>query len=195
MAEAAPGGGRTGVQNGNSRTCVSADRSTRTLCLAVAPLSAQSFVRNGQPDHRGTRWGWPVRTIDAASCLARDLDVSCVESTYPAWKITYPAWSTGTNFCDVVGVCGMPTYQYHCPSNGETVEVQHGMLEELTTWGDVCRRAGIGLGSTPAEAPVERLISGGLLGTVVGGTPSSASPSLLPMAGCCGNPAGCRRHG
>jgi hypothetical protein len=89
----------------------------------------------------------------------------------------------------------MITYQYHCPANGHTVEVQHGMKESLATWGEVCRRAGTDLNGTPADAAVERLISGGLMGTVSGGTAKSseALPSL-PMAGCCGNPASCRHH-
>lgn len=89
----------------------------------------------------------------------------------------------------------MPTYVYHCARNQQTVEVQHGMTEALTTWGEVCQRAGLDLGETPPETPVERWITGGLLGTVVGGTPPSHSSSLLPLAGCCGNPQGCRRHG
>lgn len=87
----------------------------------------------------------------------------------------------------------MITYQYHCAQNGRVLEVQHGMKESLATWGDVCRRAGVDPGETPADAPVERLISGGILATVNGGTKPSSS--LLPMAGCCGNPHGCSRHG
>jgi len=89
----------------------------------------------------------------------------------------------------------MLTYQYHCPANNRTVDVRHGMKERLTTWGDVCQRAGIDPGQTPADAEVERLISGGLLGSVAGGTQTSASFNALPMAGCCGNPSGCRHHG
>jgi len=87
----------------------------------------------------------------------------------------------------------MITYQYHCPTNQQTLEVQHSMRESLRTWGEVCARAGQNLGNTPADAPVERLISGGLHASVAGGT--SPSSSLLPMAGCCGNPSGCSRHG
>lgn len=89
----------------------------------------------------------------------------------------------------------MLTYQYLCPANGQTLEVQHGMKERLTNWGDVCQRAGVPLNGTPATAEVERLISGGLMSTVSGGTPSSAEAlPKLPMAGCCGNPTSCRHH-
>jgi hypothetical protein len=89
----------------------------------------------------------------------------------------------------------MLTYQYHCPSNGQTIDVQHGMKERLATWGEVCKRAGVALNGTPANAEVERLISGGLMGTVSGGTATSAEAMpKLPMAGCCGNPASCRHH-
>ncbi len=87
----------------------------------------------------------------------------------------------------------MITYVYHCPTNDQTVEVQHGMKEQLRTWGELCARSGHAIGQTEANAPVERLISGGLHASVAGGTQSSAS--LLPMAGCCGNPSSCSRHG
>jgi hypothetical protein len=89
----------------------------------------------------------------------------------------------------------MLTYQYHCQANNRTVEIQHGMKERLATWAEVCERAGIDIGQTSKDAPVERLISGGLLGMVAGGTQSSASVNGLPMAGCCGNPSSCRHHG
>ncbi len=55
----------------------------------------------------------------------------------------------------------MPSYDYHCESNGRTVEVKHGMNELLATWGELCGRAGIEPGDTPENAPVQRLISGG----------------------------------
>ena len=53
----------------------------------------------------------------------------------------------------------MPNYDYHCPSNGRRVEVFHPMKERLRTWGELCRRAGIEPGDTPADAPVEKLVS------------------------------------
>jgi hypothetical protein len=53
----------------------------------------------------------------------------------------------------------MPYYEYRCASNGRTLEVRHGMAERLDTWGELALRAGADLGDTPAEAPVERLMS------------------------------------
>lgn len=89
----------------------------------------------------------------------------------------------------------MLTYQYHCTENGETLEVRHGMKERLATWGEVCARLERETGKTPAETPVERVITGGILGTVNGGTPKADPLPSLPMAGCCGKPASCRHHG
>jgi predicted nucleic acid-binding Zn ribbon protein len=53
----------------------------------------------------------------------------------------------------------MPYYEYRCASNGRTVEVRHGMHERLSTWGELAERAGADLGSTAADAEVERLMS------------------------------------
>jgi hypothetical protein len=53
----------------------------------------------------------------------------------------------------------MPFYEYRCASNGRTLEVRHGMDEHLVTWGELARRAGADPGATPADEPVERLIS------------------------------------
>jgi hypothetical protein len=53
----------------------------------------------------------------------------------------------------------MPYYEYRCAANGRTIEVRHPMDERLVTWGDVAGRAGVELGGTPADAPVERLLS------------------------------------
>ncbi len=55
----------------------------------------------------------------------------------------------------------MPSYDYRCSVTGEVVEVRHGMNEVLKTWGEVCERAGIETGAAPADAPVEKLITGG----------------------------------
>jgi predicted nucleic acid-binding Zn ribbon protein len=53
----------------------------------------------------------------------------------------------------------MPYYEYHCGSNGQTLEVRHGMNEHLSTWGELADRAGREVGDTPADTPVERLMS------------------------------------
>ena len=92
----------------------------------------------------------------------------------------------------------MLTYEYHCSRNQQTVLVQHGIREKIVSWGELRQKAGLEPDDTPDDTPVERLISGGLLGTVNGGTPSSmeAAKAALPMmGGCCGNPGGCQRHG
>ena len=53
----------------------------------------------------------------------------------------------------------MPYYEYHCGTNGRTLEVRHGMGERVETWGDLVRRAGLEADDTPQDAPVERLLS------------------------------------
>jgi len=53
----------------------------------------------------------------------------------------------------------MPHYEYHCVTNGHTVEVRHGMSERLETWGELVRRAECDPGSTPTDTPVERIMS------------------------------------
>lgn len=55
----------------------------------------------------------------------------------------------------------MPTYDYRCPANARIVEVMHRMSEQLHTWGELAARAGIDTGDTPADAPVEKLATGG----------------------------------
>ncbi len=55
----------------------------------------------------------------------------------------------------------MPMYEYHCEANGQTVEVVHRMSERFETWGELCEKAGIDAGKTPAATPVKRLIGSG----------------------------------
>lgn len=55
----------------------------------------------------------------------------------------------------------MPRYDYYCDANGRQVEVAHPMAERLSTWGELCARAGISPGDTPARTPVRKLITGG----------------------------------
>ncbi len=80
----------------------------------------------------------------------------------------------------------MPSYDYHCPANGQVIEVEHRMAESVTTWGDVCRRAGIGRGHTPANAPVERWISAG---NVVSASSLGSKRERPCDSGPCGAPA------
>ena len=53
----------------------------------------------------------------------------------------------------------MPYYEYHCQSNGKTLEVRHGMEQRVTTWGELGELAVTELDDTSPEAPVERLLS------------------------------------
>lgn len=82
----------------------------------------------------------------------------------------------------------MPTYDYHCSRNSRTVSVQHSMKEKISSWGELCRRAGIEPGPTPEDAEVERIITGGIA------LPIASPAPPLPMAGWCGNPGGCGHH-
>jgi hypothetical protein len=69
----------------------------------------------------------------------------------------------------------MPTYEYYCETNGQTVEVLHGMGSTLSSWGELCIVAGIDTGETPENTPVERMLS---------------AVSLLPKKGEGGNSTG-----
>ena len=53
----------------------------------------------------------------------------------------------------------MPTYEYYCESNYQTVEVMHSMSETLATWGEVCACAGIDPTPTPEDAVVQKKLS------------------------------------
>jgi predicted nucleic acid-binding Zn ribbon protein len=79
----------------------------------------------------------------------------------------------------------MPTYEYRCEANGRIVEVQHKMSEQLTTWGELCSRAGISVGQTSPSAPVQKLISASFIGT---GSATSAPVCEAPGcgSGACG---------
>lgn len=87
----------------------------------------------------------------------------------------------------------MPYYEYRCDANGRTVEVRHGMNERLETWGEVAAAAGLAAGDTPADAPVERLMSVAAVGTGTGSGPG-AGPGPSSGFGGCGPGCGCA-HG
>jgi predicted nucleic acid-binding Zn ribbon protein len=80
----------------------------------------------------------------------------------------------------------MPTYDYRCDANGRVVEVSHRMSEKLGTWGELCERAHLDCGDTPADAPVQRLATGG---NVIGSSTlgSGFDPAPACGAGGCGN--------
>lgn len=80
----------------------------------------------------------------------------------------------------------MPTYDYHCPANDKTVEVKHRIADSIATWGELCQLAGIEAGDTPADTPVEKLITGG--GIVKSNSMGSEPPCV--SGPCCGG-GGC----
>ena len=82
----------------------------------------------------------------------------------------------------------MPTYDYRCQANGQVVEVKHGMSERLTTWGELCDRKGTELGTTPADSPVERLITGGQF--ITSSSRGDAAPACNTGACCPGGVCG-----
>ena len=65
----------------------------------------------------------------------------------------------GLPFCVTQTGSIMPYYEYHCTSNGQTLEVRHRMDERLETWGELVSHAGVDVGPTPADTPIDKLIS------------------------------------
>ena len=80
----------------------------------------------------------------------------------------------------------MPTYDYHCSTNDTTLEVKHRISESVSNWGELCQLAGIETGNTPADTPVEKLITGG--GVVKSNSMGSEPPCATGP--CCGG-GGC----
>ncbi len=80
----------------------------------------------------------------------------------------------------------MPTYEYYCAENDQTIEVIHGMEESISTWGELCDSAGIERGDTPAHTEVIRKLSAISLLPKKGGNGDSG--------GCCGGGCGCGGH-
>lgn len=80
----------------------------------------------------------------------------------------------------------MPRYEYRCERTAEIVEVSHPMSETLRTWGEVCERAGIDPGKTPASTPVEKVVSlASIGGAGPSGGPSGDGPPHSCGPGCC----------
>ncbi|TNE52481.1 MAG: zinc ribbon domain-containing protein [Deltaproteobacteria bacterium] len=84
----------------------------------------------------------------------------------------------------------MPTYEYVCEANGQSVEVKHSINDKLLTWGELCERANVEPGDTPSEAPVARKIFGGQLMLKKGGNglvyPKKGDPLHAKAHSCCG---------
>lgn len=81
----------------------------------------------------------------------------------------------------------MPTYDYFCEANGRKVEVSHKMSASIATWGELCDMSAMELGDTPAETPVNRLITGG---AIIGTTGSGSEPPCATGACCPGGMCG-----
>lgn len=82
----------------------------------------------------------------------------------------------------------MPTYDYHCPTNGRVVEVSHKMAEKLATWGEVCKQAGIPLNGTSGRAKVEKWL--GASGVVHAGSLGSKQERPCDTGPCGGGGCG-----
>jgi len=83
----------------------------------------------------------------------------------------------------------MPTYDYRCEADQKVYEVSHAMSEKLSTWGELCDKAGISPGDIAVDTKVTRLISGG------GVVKSSAlknpeAPPCMSGGGCPGSRCG-----
>lgn len=80
----------------------------------------------------------------------------------------------------------MPTYDYFCESNGQTIEVRHKISECIDSWGALCERAKLDLGDTPVDAPVRKLIGGGaVIGAAALKNPEPACGSGGCASGMC----------
>jgi len=79
----------------------------------------------------------------------------------------------------------MPTYTYYCPLNNQSLDLRHRFSESVENWGELTFRAGQNPSpETPLDAPVQRIVTGGMLLTarrVSGGD------------ACCGD-TNCRGH-
>jgi len=82
----------------------------------------------------------------------------------------------------------MPTYEYYCTDNHQTLEVMHPMSTAVETWGQLCELAEQDPGATPADTPVDKLLSAGM---VLAKKPDASECSGPPMGGgCCGGVCG-----
>jgi predicted nucleic acid-binding Zn ribbon protein len=79
----------------------------------------------------------------------------------------------------------MPTYEYFCEDNQQTVSVVHGMRERLSTWGEVCARTDTPPGKTSLDTAVVRLITASIVVTKGRSVPGATGESS-----CCGT-TGC----
>ena len=52
----------------------------------------------------------------------------------------------------------MPSYDYYCELNGETVEVTHSINTSISNWGELCFATQHPLGDTDPLTPVRKVI-------------------------------------
>jgi len=85
----------------------------------------------------------------------------------------------------------MPTYEYYCEANGQSVDVIHSMSMELETWGEVCEFAEIEIGEVPKESTVIRQLSA--ISSLI--SKGKNEPRGGSGGGCCGGGGcGCGGH-
>ena len=81
----------------------------------------------------------------------------------------------------------MPTYDYYCDANNRKVEVAHKMSDSIHSWGELCQIANIELGDTPAQTPVNKLISGGAVishSSLTNPEPACSTGTCCPTNAC-----------
>ena len=53
----------------------------------------------------------------------------------------------------------MPRYDYFCEANQRTIELVHPISEVVSNWGELCKKAGINLGTTSPDDPVRKIFN------------------------------------
>ncbi len=77
----------------------------------------------------------------------------------------------------------MPSYDYYCPANSQTIEVRHSINDHLTTWGELCNQAQVDPGNTPLDNAVQRRITGGVF--ISSGKTGTTGESTPAASACC----------
>ncbi|MFP5382611.1 MAG: zinc ribbon domain-containing protein [Gammaproteobacteria bacterium] len=76
----------------------------------------------------------------------------------------------------------MPLYDYRIGHGERMIEANHAMSASPETWGELCAAAGLPDDGTPADTPVQKVLT---TGGVVG---STRTPDMPP---CMGGGMGC----
>ncbi|MEM7231593.1 MAG: zinc ribbon domain-containing protein [Planctomycetota bacterium] len=88
----------------------------------------------------------------------------------------------------------MPTYDYHCDANGQTVEAFHTVSKTISTWGELCECAEIDPGETSPDTPVARILGAGLAPARSSSSSSGSAAAPRPTGGGGGCGGGCACH-